>query len=192
MWFSSFVSVLHDLWQFCFGRSSPIETVAAQSIGPSYSREQVTPAVVNKVRLSPGVMYDADNPDTVQIRNRLSAYDSHIISTGPLTEYEWLLYILQNKHLAVPLLALRLTPLGRWHTTLKGQPGVSIGINPYTDALMEWGQGEMQRIGLICEVSPDETIVVGELWRNETGLYESRTLTRSQWLELRPVFTTFE
>ncbi len=192
MWGPSFLSVLHDLWLFCTGQAIAVEpTPASNQMGPSYSRDIVTPVILKKVRLNPGVFYVATNPDTIQIRSRLGAYDSHIISSGPLTEYEWLLYSLQDKHLAVPLLALRLTPLGRWHTTLKGQPSVSIGVTPYTDALMEWREGEVDRIGWVHEVSPDESIVLGELGTSEPGLYQSRSLQRSQWLELRPVFTSF-
>ena len=76
MWWASFVSVLHDLWLFCSGRPTAQPAVSTGShIGPSYSREVVTPAIVKKVTLQPGVEYTAANPDTIAIRSRLSAYD---------------------------------------------------------------------------------------------------------------------
>ena len=192
MWWPSFLSVLNDLWLFCTGRTpkeAPATTVPGP--GPLLKREVQPPARLQQVKLRPGVSYGEASLDTVMIRNRLSAYDSHITTKGALTEYEWLLYTLQDKRLEIPLVALRLTPLGRWHTTLKGQPGVLIGVTPYTSALMEWQDGESDKVALVEEVAPDETLVIGELGSNTPGLYETTKLTKAQWLELRPVFTSF-
>ena len=192
MWWPSFISVLHDLWLFSTGRTTHKLSGDQDLAHPTYKRDIVIPKqIIQKVRLQTGVLYEADHPDTVQIRNRLSAYDSNITSQGPLTEYEWLLYSLQDKRLRVPLLALRLTPLGRWHSTLKGQPGISIGVAPYTDALMEWREESTERIGWIQQVTPEETIVIGELGQTKPGFYTTRALQRVEWLELRPVFTSF-
>lgn len=192
MWWPSFLSVLHDLWLFCTRQTvtSGVNAIDQQLI-PNYQRDLIAPMIKRHVRLQPGMRYTADHPDTIQIRDQLSAYDAHITATGPLTPCEWLLYNAQIKRLAVPLVALRLSPLGRWHTTLKGQPGINIGITPYTDALMEWKDEASDRVGWVKEVSPDETIVIGELGQTTAGLYETTSLTRSQWLELRPIFTIF-
>ena len=192
MWLPSLLSVLHDLWLFCTGRAPATEVSSCAPVKHNFEHEIIVTKVAKKVRLRDGITYTADRLETIQIRNRLSAYDSNITTSNVLTEYEWLLYNMQEKRLAVPLLALRLTPLGRWHTTMKGQPGINIGITPYTDALMEWSTDEDGRIGWIHEVSPDETITIGELGRIKSGLYVIRSLPRSKWLELRPVFISFD
>jgi hypothetical protein len=128
---------------------------------------------------------------TLAIRAALREYDPHLVQTKILTEKEWLLYFVNIKRPSIPLFALQLTPIGRWHTTLKGQSVISVGIAPYTDALMEWSGGVIDRAAVVLQVTPDEIITIGELSTVQPGLYTRRSLTKAQWLELRPVFTTF-
>lgn len=190
MWWPSFMSVLHDLWLFCTGRGTSFSHTKTSSTG--FTRQENKPT--NKSRpqqLQAGVVYVKDHAATVIIRDSLHEYDSHLVQSGQLTEKEWLLYFVNSKHPSIPLLALHLTPLGRWYTTLKGQPVVTVGISPYSESIMEWQNGVDDQVAVVLQVTPEETITIGELGKEKSGLYAKRTLTKSEWLELRPIFTTF-
>lgn len=194
MWWPSFVSVLQDLWQFCFSSDSDAREQSDESQVITYTyleRPETTAKPVRLVRLQAGVTYGPEHQDTKTIRNKLSAYDSNITYTGPLTQQEYALYRLQDKGLEVPLIALRMTPLGRWHTTLKGQNRVTIGVVPYTDAVMEWSDTSTDNLAWVHGVTPDQTIIVGSLMSQESGMYTVTTYFKEQWRELRPIFTTF-
>jgi len=193
MWWSSFVSVLHDLWLFCTGRLDTVSHSPSSDHLLAFSARQAASSVTAKLvqQLQSGVQYGADQAVTCTIRAELSGYDPHLVQASDLTEKEWLLYVVHSKSPAVPLLALQLTPIGRWHTTLRGQSAVSVSITPYTHSLMEWSEEMTGKVALVLQVTPDETITIGELGVGRPGLFEKRTLVRSQWLELRPVYTAF-
>jgi len=193
MWLPSFVSVLQDLWLFCTGRAPVIPDTNLNQNRQVYAEREVSVAIPrNHVhQLQADIMYTADHTTTVGIRSDLNAYDSHLVQSKTLTIKEWLLYVVHKKNSTIPLLALQLTPVGRWHSTLKGQSGVSVGISPYSSALMEWVDTGNDEAAVVLKVTPDETITIGELGKTKGGLYETRVLSKRQWLELRPVFTTF-
>ena len=180
------MSVLHDLWRFCLGeRQIEGEREAAHDnaawSGPVY-RTHTEPAQVpvELIRLQSGSTYTADHRDTRTIRNKLSAYDAHMASEGALTQQEYALYRLQEKRLDIPLIALRMTPLGRWHTVLKGQPRVAIGVTPYTDAIMEWSEHGSDRLAWVTAVTPDETVTIGTVALDGSGVYSTNVLAKSQ------------
>lgn len=193
MWFPSFVSVLHDLWQFCIGRSKSTNDLQPVGAGLAYqARPAVTVPASNPVQqLQSDTVYGSDHVVTRAIRSDLHDYDPHLVQNSFLTLPEWLMYIIHRKNPAVPLLVLQLTPVGRWHTTLKGQSVATVGVTPYSDAIMEWYEKGEDQAALVLQVTPDETVTVGELGKTQSGLYSKRTLSKLQWLELRPVFTTF-
>lgn len=193
MWWPSFVAVLHDLWSFLFGRREIAIASAPQVATTPFHREparqQVAAAQSKVSALSVGVVYDAQHPATIAIRSQLGTYDQHIVKDGPLTSGEWLIAHLLQQRASLPALALYMTPVGNWHTTLKGQSGVSVGITPRTQALMEWPESvTVQKAGLVKTVSPAEAITLGQL--SDSGLYTEATYDRATWLELRPVFTS--
>ena len=186
------MAVLQDLWQFLvsphnhsYEAAEPEERAPFRKSVPS---EASSGSRVTHV-LSARVRYVATHPTTVAIRSYLQSYDPHLVRRGPLTTHEWLTYVLLLQKASVPALALYLTPIGSWHTTLKGQPGSVIGIVPRTHALVEWTESpQMQKAGLVLFVTPAEVMTIGQL--QSDGLYVHTTYDREQWLELRPVFTT--
>jgi len=195
MWWPSFVAVLYDLWRFCVS-GTPVAPVQAtgQPFGlMSGPADMIVRRPSTTVQLQPDVTYVATHETTQIIREKLDAYDSHLVQTGALTLREWLLYHVYSKRQSIPLLALQMTPIGSWHRTLKGLIGVTIGITPYTGSCMEWGiDPHSGNTAVVLEVTPAETITIGELGITTLGLYTKRTLTKSEWLELRPVFTTVQ
>lgn len=187
------MAVLHDLWSFLLGRSDmavvSVPQVATTPLHRAPIRQQVAAAQSKVPVLSAGVVYDALHPATIAIRSQLGTYDQHIVKDGPLTSGEWLIAHLLQQRASLPVFALYMTPIGNWHTTLKGQSGVSVGITPRTQALMEWSEsGTVQKAGLVKAVSPSEAITLGQL--SDSGLYTESTYDRATWLELRPIFTT--
>jgi hypothetical protein len=189
------MAVLKDLWSFCVHKEEVAQAdQSTNQLGHS-ARTSESETVVRKtyVQLLPDVLYASSHTSTQTIREKLSQYDAHLVQKSDLSLREWLLYTVHSKRDSVPLLALQMTPIGSWHTTLKGLLGISVGIAPYTGALMEWGSGpQTGNTAVLLEVTPAETITVGELGVTKAGLYTKRVLLKSEWLELRPVFTTIQ
>jgi hypothetical protein len=195
MWWPSFMAVLKDLWRFCVYKEEAL--FIDQSINQLGHSTRTSEAVVagrkTFVQLLPDVLYTSNHAVTQTIREKLGQYDAHLVQKADLTPREWLLYTVHSKRDSVPLLALQMTPIGSWHTTLKGLLGVTAGITPYTGALMEWGTDpQTGTTAVVLEVTPAETITVGELGLSKNGLYTKRVLPKGEWLELRPVFTTIQ
>lgn len=188
MWWPSFVSVLHDLWQFCLGRSNPAQltpTLQALPAAASHTRDP-------QIKFTSGQTYDAKHPDTVAVRSWLATYDHHLISSGPLTVKEWLLYGVGFGRPQLSLIALHMTPIGRFHVTLKGQPGVLVTIEPQTKAVMEWYNGTSGQVAVVLQVTPEQTITIEQMTDDNTGTYLQQVLSKSNWVELRPTFTTWQ
>lgn len=195
MWLPSFMAVLNDLWRFCVRKEeiSFVDQSTNQLGHATRTSESETKVRKTFVQLLPDVLYVSSHASTQTIREKLSQYDAHLVQKSDLTLREWLLYSIHSKRDSVPLLAMQMTPIGSWHTTLKGLLGVTVGITPYTGALMEWGSNpQTGNTAILLEVTPAETITVGELGATKAGLYTKRVLLKSEWLELRPVFTTIQ
>jgi hypothetical protein len=193
MWLPSFMAVLHDLWLFCIGRGIVVANSTLVHTNPAFTgRPAAHVAQRNSTqKLQSEVAYTKNQVVTQAIRSTLRDYDPHLVQNKQLTEKEWLLYFVHSKRPSILLLALQLTPVGLWHTTLKGQSDVSVDTTPYSDSLMEWRKGTKDQAAVVLQVTPEEMITIGELGTGQIGLYEKRTLTKAEWLELQPVFTTF-
>lgn len=193
MWAPSFVDVLLDLWRFCIGQHVEVKTLEQEPLnsGLFFDRNHSKQHTQSTPCLEEGVTYSATHATTKKIRLKLVNYDAHLARAGVLTNKEWLLYLISVRNTAVPLLALQLTPLGHWHTTLKGQPDVVVGIAPYTKSLMEWnGSDGAGHTAVVHNVTPEETITLAQVNSVPPGQYLIQTLEKKDWLELRPVFIT--
>jgi hypothetical protein len=201
MWAPSFFSVLHDLWRFFWRIESSSSTELAV---PSTKAVAITEPVPSNrpitldtqrqsiVQLQVGVLYTDESVETILIRNQLKAYDEHLVQSGNLTVIEWLLYKIHLQNKSIALLALRISPLGLWHQTVKGLPDVKVGIEPATSALVEWFDEQRQgQVGMIERVSPDNTITVRTVSAVPSGTCTELVFTESVWKELGPVFTRF-
>lgn len=200
MWAPSFLSVLYDLWRFFWRLDPPIvhqtrpsQRVESQPVlQPIVQTIDVAPLVPQSVKLCVDEFYTAESIETILVRQALATYDKHLVQSGNLTLIEWLLYYVQQQNHSVSLLALRMTPLGMWHQTVKGLPGVRVGIEPYTGALMEWfDTARVGRVGLVERVTPDATVTVRTLSVDPSGTYLEQIYTAATWKELGAVFTRF-
>lgn len=193
MWWPSFVEVMQDLWFFLLGKPTGITTLdhAKTQTNTEKTAGAFPPPRTAAVKLEENQLYDASHFGVIKIREKLAAYDYHLVQKTALTMREWLLYVVHVKRPTIPLLALQMTPIGSWYVTLKGQSGVSIGISPYCGALMEWGSGDQTgNVALVQKVTPEETITWAQLGETKPGQYTTQTMVKKDWLELRPVFTT--
>jgi len=201
MWAPSFLSVLNDLWRFFWRLESPAnsqltvtntspaaEPVATQSNRPITLDTHRQSAV----QLQVGTLYTDESIETIIIRNKLKEYDDHLVQFGNLNLVEWLLYKILLQNSSISLLALKMTPLGLWHQTVKGFPDIRIGIEPTTSALMEWfDESRESQVGFIERVSPDNTITLRTITATPSGTYVEHSFTEQAWKELGPVFTRF-
>ena len=200
MWMPSFYAVLHDLWLFLWRIdttsrtttqvSKPIQkTVRAQTKPTLITVDQ---GVSRPMLLTATTIYTSETPATIIIRQTLNTYDSHVVQEGNLTLAEWLLYKIHTIDDAIALLALAMTPIGRWHQTLKAQSGVRVSIEPTTGALIEWSTtAAIGQAGFITQVSPDQTITLQTISQEPAGMCQEQILVLAQWKELGPVFSRF-
>ena len=201
MWAPSFLSVLHDLWRFFWRIDARTSTelavlnTRAVAIAESTPRSPMITLDTQRqsiVQLNVGTLYTDESIETILIRNQLKAYDEHLVQSGNLNLIEWLLYKIHLQNSSISLLALRMSPLGLWHQTVKGMLDVNVGIQPATSALMEWfDESRESQVGLIERVSPDNTITLRTISSVPSGTYTELTFTEPVWKEFGPVFTRF-
>jgi hypothetical protein len=201
MWAPSFLSVLHDLWRFFWRIDARTSTelavlntraVAIAESAPSSPVITLDTQRQSIVQLNVGTLYTDESIETILIRNQLKAYDEHLVQSGNLNLIEWLLYKIHLQNNSISLLALRMSPLGLWHQTVRGLPDVKVGIQPATSALMEWfDESRESQVGLIERVSPDNTITLRTISSVPSGTYTELTFTEPVWKEFGPVFTRF-
>jgi hypothetical protein len=83
--------------------------------------------------------------------------------------------------------------VGTVHQLLRGQPGVTIGVEPKTSSLIEGMETETHKafLGVVVAVQPDGTITVQSVGRVNAGEFRVEHFTRTAWREFRPVFISF-
>ncbi len=199
MWLPSLISVLKDLSRFAVGLSHERLYVAETSNRRDKETTQPTntspvpllPESKREIILAENTRYDKHHQSTVAIRSYLSSNTNIKISKSDLSTYEWLAYKCTKAGRSLPWLALALAPVGYWHQSLKGQSYVSVGILPKTHSLMEWqDDAQVGQVGYITAVTPDNTITVEQMGEKLPSVLTKNTYSKSQWLELRPVFIT--
>jgi len=195
MWLPSLLSVLHDLWRFVWRLDVPSAQPVNAGVIPVVTPPAVRPVmsvvpVPQQVKLRVGEQYTTEAVETILVRRALTNCDAHLVQSGNLTLIEWLLYYVQQQNPSVSLLALRMTPLGMWHQTVKGLPGVRVGVEPTTGSLMEWFDTDrVGRAGVIERMTPDSTLTVRTLSLVPSGTCQEQVYTIAAWKELGAVFT---
>ena len=147
----------------------------------------------NKKELDPhffeGERYTHDHRETVKLRTVINDMFHAVFFDIPLQDVEYIGYKLQsqNRRVAWPLERPRVA--GTWQRILKGVPNVHLGIKPKTDAVMEYINADNTgHVAYVEAVYPDESIFISEVGFPEEGRYHERTMTKDEWIELRPVF----
>jgi len=199
MWAPSLWSVLIDLWRFFWrldtSSDSPITATSPTVVAePLQSARPITLDTQThaKIQLDVGTLYMDVSIETILIRTKLKEYHEQLVQSGNLNLIEWLLYNIHLQNSSIALLALKMSPLGLWHQTVKGLPNVRVGIEPTTGALMEWfDEAKVGHVGLIERVTPDSTVTLRSISSIPSGTYVEQMFTESAWKELGPVFTRF-
>lgn len=203
MWTHSFWSVLVDLWAFFWRLDAKAPISDSKYTASTQQPVAPTQAVVQRpitldtqqpkiVKLQAGTVYTSESIETILLRAALKSYDTHLVLTGNLQLIEWLLYNIYVRNPDISLLALKMTPLGRWYQTIKSLPGTRVGIEPATGSLMEWHDAAQQsHAALVDVVAPDNTISISSISQDPSGTRVEQTMSESVWKELRPVFTCF-
>ena len=199
MWAPSFLSVLHDLWCF-FWRLESKTYYQLAPVRPTIARTQQShdrPITLDtqkqsSVQLQVGGLYTDESVETIVIRAKLKELGEYLVQSGNLNLIEWLLYKIQLQNSSIALQALKMTPLGLWHQTVKGLSDVRVGIEPSTGALMEWfDESRQSQVGIIERVTPDNTITLRSISGVPSGTYTEHSFTAQTWKEFGPVFTRF-
>ncbi len=143
-------------------------------------------------RFSKGVTYGADHDETIKIRKLLQDECFGGVLQLPLQAVEFVLWRLQSINASIDWGIQRPRLPGYWQRILKGKPGVHIGIEPKTNAIMEYfsetGKGIL---GFVTSVHPDQSIVVQSIGKNHEGEYLEEMLSANVWREWRPVFISY-
>ena len=137
-----------------------------------------------------GKVNSANHLNTVQLRAIIN--DAFMAGElgHPLTAPEYIVYRLIKRNKAIKWPPERPRLAGRWHRILKGRNGIHIGIEPKTDAIMEYtGEDGSGHLSYIDGYFSDGTIVCSGVIDRD-GTYKNQILTKPDWLELKPLFIT--
>ncbi len=129
-----------------------------------------------------------NNPNTVQLRAIIGATFMAGELGQPLTAPEYVLYRLVKKNKTIKWPPERPRLSGRRHQIIKGGAGTYIGIEPKTDAVMEYtAEDGTGHLAYIEAYFSDGTIVCSGI-TDQNGIYSDWALTGLAWRELKPVF----
>jgi hypothetical protein len=131
----------------------------------------------------------ADDPNTLRTRACIKDVFHGGEAEVVLQSGEYVLYRLIRKGLTINWPPTRPRVPGRWHTILRGTPGIYIGIAPKTGGIMEYTlENDVGHLVYVEAVFPDERITISEVNNPDNGIYHERTLTKEEWQLLNPVF----
>lgn len=142
--------------------------------------------------LTVGVVYDAGHEETVKLRQLLHDECLGGVLQLPLQSTEFILWRLLTVTTAIDWGIRRPRLPGTWQSILKGKSGIHIGIEPKTNAVMEYfSESGKGILGFVSAVHPDQSIVVQSVGQGNEGEYFEETLSVKTWREWRPVFISF-
>lgn len=138
-----------------------------------------------------GKTYPYDDPHTIRLRACINDVFYGGETESSLQAPEYVLYKLFRRHLTIVWPATRPRTPGRWHTILKGTPGIHIGVTPKTGSIIEYTlENDIGHLAYVDAVFSDERISLSEANYPDNGIYSERTLTKEEWQALNPVFIT--
>lgn len=200
MWVPSFFSVLGDLWRFLWRLDQRVTTAVTTSsshpVRPALQQlPQRKPILVQEsagatlVELVHGQTYTDESVATLSVRRVLQSDGIVTKLAGNLRLSEWLAYTMIKHNSNISALPLLMTPIGRWHQTLKGMSGVQVSIEPATGSVVEYTTEDNQgHAGLVLSVTPTGDIKVGSISQNPDGRYTEQVYTSAQSKEQGMVF----
>lgn len=142
-------------------------------------------------QLHSGQVYGANNAETKKLRQYLNDELLGGLLQLALQSAEFVIYQLRlsGTKVAWPLERPRLP--GMWQSILVGKRGVFIGQEPKTGSVLEGNERKEPFIAFVESVTPDNSIVISYVGRSESGMYEKKECTRTQWQQWSPVFISF-
>lgn len=139
-------------------------------------------------QLHPGAYYQADNSETIKLRACIGDSFGGARAGLPLSGAEYVTYKLNQAKRSIywPPDGPRIP--GTWQRKLRGHSGIHQSIEPQTGTIMEYIEDDVGFLSFVDAVFPDKSIKVSEVGVAEEGVYTERTLSQSEYRELRPVF----
>lgn len=149
--------------------------------------------VANRRELEPqlqkGVRYDAYHPETAKLRAMIGDMFALEGTAHDLADVEYVTYQLAVRGIQIDWPQTRPRLAGLWHTILKGEKRVHMGVLPVPHAIIEYAtENGMGHVAFVEAIFPDEAIHISEVGHPEDGIYGERTLSHEEWREYRPVF----
>lgn len=143
-------------------------------------------------QLCAGVVYGAEQRETKKLRACIQDSTMAGELRLPLQDVELALYHLWQSGYQVSWSAERPRIAGRWHQLLRGVRNVSMGIEPRTNAIMEYhGNGTPGFLAVVRSVTPAQHITLATVGRQQPGEYLEEEFSVATWREWRPVFISF-
>lgn len=143
-------------------------------------------------QLESGKVYGSQSEETKKLRKYIDDEALGSALALPLQGSEYLLFRLKRAGTKVRWSDVRPRAAGKWQSILRGQGGVTMGIEPKTGAVLEYSGGETQSfLGYVESVKPNRSIVISSVGREREAEYREETFSNEQWREWRPVFISF-
>lgn len=146
-------------------------------------RQQVWPKLTNKR------VYEATDPVTVSVRALLD--DEFFMSELflPLQAVEYIAYRLKERNIVLSWPRIRPRVVGSWHSILKGQTDILIGLEAKTNAVMEGYMDEARPfLAYVEAVKIDGELTISSVGRLVEGQFLRETLSKEEVIKLRPVY----
>lgn len=147
------------------------------------SRRKITPRFIYEE------YYGADHDTTILLRTFIDDQFHTASLSLPLQDVEYVTYKLSEKGQSLAWPCVRPRIAGTWQRILKGIPGIHLGIYPKKGAVVEYiHANNTGHVAFVESVYPDESITISEIGFPEEGVFHERTLSKEEWIELRPIF----
>lgn len=147
------------------------------------TKQKITP------RFTYETYYDANHETTVLLRASIDDQFHAAQLDLPLQDIEYVVYKLTERGQAIAWPLVRPRIAGTWQRILKGVQGIHLGVHPKKGAIMEYINAENTgHVAFVESVYPDGSITISEVGFPEEGVFHERTLTKEEWVELRPIF----
>lgn len=130
--------------------------------------------------------------NTVRVRSLIKDEFSANLSHIPLQAHEYVYYKLRRKGITIAWPDIRPRTPGTWVRILSTLPEVRLSAEPTVGSVMEVApQDGKAHLAYVERVIDRDSIVVSEADWPERGIYNERTLTRTEWERNAPVFISF-
>lgn len=130
--------------------------------------------------------------NTLRLRAVIADEFSASLSQLPLQPHEYAYYKLIRRGVTLAWPDIRPRTAGSWARILREHDGIACDQEPSAGSIVEYvSEDGAGHLGYVERLYPDLSIMVSEVHTPEQGIYEERTLTKTEWEFLGAVFLTF-